>query len=133
MSQIVWTQAAIADLNRHYDFIKLNDVDAATRAVQAIVSSAESLQQNPRWGTMVDIEVKVDSSFSKKQTISLYLVFIRRFLYAFDFILKSNHSLISEGNPTTLVVLPRNKLAVTSALNAAIVSMFDTFVVDGYK
>ena len=39
MSQIVWTQAAIANLNRHYDFIKLNDVDVATRAVQAIVSS----------------------------------------------------------------------------------------------
>ena len=54
MSQIVWTQAAIADLNRHYDFIKLNDSDAATRAVQAIASSAESLQENPRRGAIVD-------------------------------------------------------------------------------
>jgi hypothetical protein len=41
MSEIVWTQGAIADLNRHYDFIKFNDADVATRAVQAIISSAE--------------------------------------------------------------------------------------------
>ncbi len=45
MSQIVWTQTEIDDLNRHYDFIRLNSAEAATRAVQAIVSSGESLQQ----------------------------------------------------------------------------------------
>lgn len=54
MSQIVWTQTAIDDLNRHYDFIKLNNADAAARAVQAIVSSGESLQENPRRGVIVD-------------------------------------------------------------------------------
>ncbi|MBG1269799.1 type II toxin-antitoxin system RelE/ParE family toxin [Nostoc sp. WHI] len=54
MSQIVWTLSAIDDLNRHYDFIKLNNPDAAARAVQAIVSSGESLQQNPRRGAIVD-------------------------------------------------------------------------------
>ncbi|MEH1777721.1 MAG: type II toxin-antitoxin system RelE/ParE family toxin [Nostoc sp.] len=54
MSQIVWTLTAIDDLNRHYDFIKLNNADAAARAVQAIVSSGESLQQNPRRGAIID-------------------------------------------------------------------------------
>ncbi|MEH2324174.1 MAG: type II toxin-antitoxin system RelE/ParE family toxin [Nostoc sp.] len=54
MSQIVWTQTAIDDLNRHYDFIKLNNADAAARAVQAIVSSGDSLQENPRRGAIVD-------------------------------------------------------------------------------
>ena len=54
MSQIVWTQNATDDLNRHYDFIKLNNPEAAARAVQAIVSSAESLQENPRRGSIVD-------------------------------------------------------------------------------
>jgi addiction module RelE/StbE family toxin len=54
MSQIVWTEIAIDDLNRHYDFIKLNNPDAAARAVQAIVSSGESLQDNPRRGAIVD-------------------------------------------------------------------------------
>ncbi|MBU7585583.1 MAG: type II toxin-antitoxin system RelE/ParE family toxin [Nostoc sp. TH1S01] len=54
MSEIVWTESAIDDLNRHYDFIKLNNPDAASRAVQAIVSSSESLQQNPRRGAIVD-------------------------------------------------------------------------------
>ncbi len=54
MSQIVWTETAIDDLNRHYDFIKLNNADAAARAVEAIVSSGESLQQNARRGAIVD-------------------------------------------------------------------------------
>jgi addiction module RelE/StbE family toxin len=54
MPQIVWTESAIDDLNRQYDFIKLNNADAASRAVQAIVSSGESLQQNPRRGSIVD-------------------------------------------------------------------------------
>ncbi len=54
MPQIVWTDAAIDDLNRHYDFIKLNNLEAASRALEAIVSSGESLQQNPRRGAIVD-------------------------------------------------------------------------------
>ncbi|MEA5565542.1 type II toxin-antitoxin system RelE/ParE family toxin [Anabaena sp. UHCC 0399] len=54
MSQIVWTETAIDDLNRHYNFIKLNNADAASRAVQAIVSSGESLQQSPRRGAILD-------------------------------------------------------------------------------
>ncbi len=54
MSQIIWTQSATDDLNRHYDFIKLNNLDAAARAVKAIVTSAESLQENPRRGGIVD-------------------------------------------------------------------------------
>ncbi|MDY6898575.1 MAG: type II toxin-antitoxin system RelE/ParE family toxin, partial [Cyanobacteriota bacterium] len=48
MSQIVWTQNATDDLNRHYDFIKVNNPEAAARAIQTIVSSAESLQENTR-------------------------------------------------------------------------------------
>ena len=54
MPQIVWTETAINDLNRHYDFIKLNNADAAAQAVQAIVSSGESLRQNSRRGAIVD-------------------------------------------------------------------------------
>ncbi|MDZ7961396.1 MAG: type II toxin-antitoxin system RelE/ParE family toxin [Aulosira sp. DedQUE10] len=54
MSQIVWTETAIDDLNRHYDFIKLNNPDAAARAIQAIVYTGESLQQNPCRGRIVD-------------------------------------------------------------------------------
>ncbi|MBD2690315.1 type II toxin-antitoxin system RelE/ParE family toxin [Anabaena catenula] len=54
MSEIVWTETATNDLNRHYDFISTINPDAAARAVQAIVSSGESLQQNPRRGSIVD-------------------------------------------------------------------------------
>ncbi len=77
MSQIVWTKSAIDDLNRHYDFIKVNNADAAVRAVQAIVSSSESLQQNPRRGTIVDEIVslrKLIVSFGKYGFIIHYVI-----------------------------------------------------------
>jgi plasmid stabilization system protein ParE len=54
MSEIVWSDTALDDLNRHYDFIKLNNIEAASRALQAIVSSSESLQQNPCRGAIVN-------------------------------------------------------------------------------
>ncbi len=77
MSQIVWSQTAIEDLNRHYDFIKLNNPDAAARAVQAIVSSGESLQENPRRGAIVD-EIaglrKLIVSFGKYGYIIHYVI-----------------------------------------------------------
>ncbi|WP_413174676.1 type II toxin-antitoxin system RelE/ParE family toxin [Anabaena azotica] len=41
MSEIVWTETATNDLNRHYDFLSTNNPDAAVRAVQTIVSSCE--------------------------------------------------------------------------------------------
>lgn len=50
MPQIVWSKSAIDDLNHHYEFLKINNADAAARAVQKIVSSGESLQENPRRG-----------------------------------------------------------------------------------
>ncbi|AFZ59237.1 type II toxin-antitoxin system RelE/ParE family toxin [Anabaena cylindrica FACHB-243] len=54
MSEIVWTETAISDLNRHYDFIALSNADAAARAIQAIVASGGTLQQNPRRGAIID-------------------------------------------------------------------------------
>lgn len=54
MSEIVWTETAISDLNRHYDFIALSNANAAARAIQAIVASGGSLQKNPRRGAIVD-------------------------------------------------------------------------------
>ena len=53
MPQIVWTESAIEDLNRHYEFLKVNNADAAARAVQGIVDSGESLLENPRRGTPI--------------------------------------------------------------------------------
>jgi plasmid stabilization system protein ParE len=77
MSQIVWTETAIDDLNRHYDFINLNNADAAARAIQAIVSSGESLQQNPHRGAIVD-EIaglqKLVVSFDKYGFIIHYVI-----------------------------------------------------------
>ncbi|MBK1986091.1 type II toxin-antitoxin system RelE/ParE family toxin [Sphaerospermopsis aphanizomenoides BCCUSP55] len=77
MSEIVWTETAINDLNRHYDFIAFSNADTAVRAVQAIVSSGESLQQNPRRGAIVD-EIaglrKLVVSFGKYGFIIHYVI-----------------------------------------------------------
>jgi len=53
MPEIVWTESAMEDLNRHYEFLKINNADAAARAVREIVSVGESLQDNPRRGTPI--------------------------------------------------------------------------------
>jgi hypothetical protein len=42
------------------------------------------------------------------------LFLLGAFFIAFEFILKSNPNWISEGNPTSFVVLPRNKSRVNS-------------------
>ncbi len=77
MPQIVWTDAAIDDLNRHYDFIKLNNLEAASRALEAIVSSGESLQQNSRRGAIVNEKAglrKLLAPFGKYGFINHYIV-----------------------------------------------------------
>ncbi|MGM3309020.1 type II toxin-antitoxin system RelE/ParE family toxin [Anabaena sp. WFMT] len=77
MSEIVWTETAINDLNRHYDFIALSNADAAARAIQAIVSLGGSLEQNPRRGAIID-EIaglrKLVVSFGKYGFIIHYII-----------------------------------------------------------
>lgn len=48
MSEIVWTPSAVDDLNRHYDFIKLNNPDAASRAVQVMFTAEPPSRFNCR-------------------------------------------------------------------------------------
>jgi plasmid stabilization system protein ParE len=77
MFEIIWTETATNDLNRHYDFIALSNADAAARAVQAIVSSGGSLQQNPRRGAIVDEMAglrKLVVSFGKYGFIIHYVI-----------------------------------------------------------
>lgn len=52
MPTIVWTKAAVADIERHYEFLELTNPDAARKAVQAILKKGESLNQNPRRGSV---------------------------------------------------------------------------------
>ncbi|MEH1837663.1 MAG: type II toxin-antitoxin system RelE/ParE family toxin [Nostoc sp.] len=73
----LWTKSAIDDLNRYYDFIRLNNADAAVHAVQAIVSSRESLQQNTRQGVIADKIAALRQlvvSFSKYGFIINYII-----------------------------------------------------------
>jgi plasmid stabilization system protein ParE len=53
MSTIVWTKAAVADIERHHEFLELTNPDTARKAVQEILKKGESLKQNPRRGSIV--------------------------------------------------------------------------------
>lgn len=53
MPQITWTKAALADIQRHYETLKLIDPDIAIRAVQAIRKAGDSLGTFPRRGAIV--------------------------------------------------------------------------------
>jgi plasmid stabilization system protein ParE len=53
MSTIIWTKAATADLERHYDFLESIDSDLAKKVVQEIIKKGESLKDNPRRGTII--------------------------------------------------------------------------------
>jgi plasmid stabilization system protein ParE len=48
MSQVTWTEAALTDIQRHYETIALMDAKTALRAVQAIRKAGDSLETFPR-------------------------------------------------------------------------------------
>jgi plasmid stabilization system protein ParE len=77
MSQILWSKTATEDLNRHYNLIKLSNRNVAALAVHEILSSAESLQENPRRGAIVE-EIaglrKLIVSFGKYGYIIHYII-----------------------------------------------------------
>ncbi len=54
MIQLAWSDEALSDLARLYDFLATDAIDAAARTVQGLVSSAESLLQNPRLWERLD-------------------------------------------------------------------------------
>lgn len=53
MPTIVWTKAAVADIERHYEFLEFTNPDIARKAVQEILKKGESLKQKPRRGSVV--------------------------------------------------------------------------------
>ena len=53
MPQVIWTEAALADIQRHYETLELIDVNVALRAVQAIRKAGDSLEIFPRRGALV--------------------------------------------------------------------------------
>ena len=47
---VQWTERALSDLSRLYDFLAIRNRDAAARTVQALVDAPARLMQNPRIG-----------------------------------------------------------------------------------
>jgi len=47
---VQWTERALSDLSRLYDFLAIRNRDAAARTVQALVDAPARLTQNPRIG-----------------------------------------------------------------------------------
>jgi plasmid stabilization system protein ParE len=55
MSEVVWTEAADRDLQRHFDFLNAVSPDAASGAVRAILNAGASLSRSPYRGTAIDV------------------------------------------------------------------------------
>jgi len=54
MPQVIWTEAALADIQRHFEALTLMDVDVALQAAQAIRKAGDSLETFPRRGAIVN-------------------------------------------------------------------------------
>jgi addiction module RelE/StbE family toxin len=53
MPTVVWSRPALADLDRHYQYLKDQSPESASRAVQAIIQSGKSLAQTPQRGNPI--------------------------------------------------------------------------------
>ncbi|WP_422452184.1 type II toxin-antitoxin system RelE/ParE family toxin [Endozoicomonas sp. ALC066] len=52
--EIKWTNKALSDLSRLYDFLTLVNRQAAAKTVQSLISSPASLLENPRLGEQLE-------------------------------------------------------------------------------
>jgi len=50
MARLIWTEPALSDLNEIADYIALDNIDAARRLVQQVLSSVARLEQFPESG-----------------------------------------------------------------------------------
>ncbi len=53
MPSVVWSRAALRDLENQYQFLRINNLDTAAKALQAIVNAGKSLAPAPQRGTPV--------------------------------------------------------------------------------
>jgi plasmid stabilization system protein ParE len=53
MTTVNWSQPALVDLDRKHQFLVATDPELAIKAVQAIVQSGKSLEDNPQRGTPI--------------------------------------------------------------------------------
>ena len=68
MPKVVWSPTASRDIERHYNFLLAQSNNTATKAVQKIVQTGDSLAKNPYRGTVVRSSVglrKLLVSFGK--------------------------------------------------------------------
>ncbi len=68
MTQVIWTEAALADAQRQYKILASIDGNVALRAAQAILKAGNSLETSPRRGAIVQEATglrKLQVSFGK--------------------------------------------------------------------
>ena len=54
MSRLIWSPAALLDVQRLYRFLAPKNIDAAKRAVTAVRQGMKLLSQQPRMGRPID-------------------------------------------------------------------------------
>ena len=53
MPAVVWSPRASRDIERHYNYLRLQNESAAKKAAQTILRTGNSLEQNPYKGTAI--------------------------------------------------------------------------------
>ncbi len=77
MSQVSWTNAALADVQRHFETLEQVNLEAAVKAAHAIRKAGDSLEHNSRRGAIVHEATglrKLRAAFGKYGFIIHYVV-----------------------------------------------------------
>jgi plasmid stabilization system protein ParE len=77
--QVIWTEAALADTQRHYEFLAAIAPDAALRAKKAIQRSGNSLAASPQRGSVVQKKEglrKLPVKFGKYGFVIHYVILV---------------------------------------------------------
>jgi plasmid stabilization system protein ParE len=76
MFEVSWLPEALADLERHFEFLNELNPDAAIRAIRAILSAASSLAQFPDRGMAIPntLQRKLRVFFGKSGYVLYYRV-----------------------------------------------------------
>jgi plasmid stabilization system protein ParE len=76
MFEVSWLPEAMADLERHFEFLNERNPEAASRVVRAILSAASGLAQFPDRGTAIPdtLQRKLRVFFGKSGYVLYYRV-----------------------------------------------------------
>ena len=79
MSTVVWSARASQDIDKHYNYLALRNEGVAKKAAQAILQTANGLEQNPYKGVVIEKQAglrKLPVFFGKYGYVIHYAVIV---------------------------------------------------------